>query len=184
MIPFRQIDEEILIGRLDHLSTAAAAHGAAMFLGKPDRWHEARLLRCAEAHVSRSTLGTDKGPRCLACGGRVFVTFPGDQDGRQLDDVVTLSDGSAGALLSAKRTEVSTEPAIVVITSRPVTGRRRLISADHWARSIAGELRHTRSDDERRLMIASWIREAQADATGLDPAKRPEKPLIITTRPT
>lgn len=63
------------------LRKRADAEGGPLFMKWPDRWYEGGLWRCANDHVSRSTLKTEKGSRCLACQGRVHMTFPEDEDG-------------------------------------------------------------------------------------------------------
>jgi len=55
--------------------------GAPVFMKWPDRWYEGGRWRCANDHVSTSTLKTDKGSRCLACQTPVHMTFPEDVDG-------------------------------------------------------------------------------------------------------
>ena len=57
-----------------------------MFLGAPDVWWEAGLFRCAEGHVSRMLIGTERGKLCRDCycaggDGSVWLTHPDDIDG-------------------------------------------------------------------------------------------------------
>lgn len=59
----------------------AEASGARFFLGAPDDWLAARLVRCPKGHVSRAVLKTERGSRCLGCGEVVYLTHPDDSDG-------------------------------------------------------------------------------------------------------
>lgn len=69
--------------RLRHIAAEEARAGAAMFLGKPDRWYESPHWRCANGHVSVMYLITERGGMCLAgnCGSFVWLTFPEDVEG-------------------------------------------------------------------------------------------------------
>ncbi|MCP4741436.1 MAG: hypothetical protein GY871_04295 [Actinomycetales bacterium] len=58
--------------------------GEPFFLGAPDAWLADRTLRCVNQHVSKGGLGTERGTMCLACGERVYLTFPEDVDGSPL----------------------------------------------------------------------------------------------------
>jgi len=63
------------------LRKRADAEGGPMFMDWPDRWWDVFLRRCPNDHVSKTTLGTDQGDRCLACHEPVCMTFPEDADG-------------------------------------------------------------------------------------------------------
>ena len=56
--------------------------GAPMFMGRPDRWFEAPLWRCRNGHVSKRFLRSEgaNADLCLACGCRVRLTFPEDEE--------------------------------------------------------------------------------------------------------
>ncbi len=67
---------------LDILSRDEERSGAAMFLGRPDRWYEAGRWRCPNDHVSARYLKTEsRGAICLACDAPVCLTFPEDIEG-------------------------------------------------------------------------------------------------------
>ncbi len=56
--------------------------GAKMFMDIPDRWFEDPSWRCENGHVSSTFLKSERdGDRCLACHGRVKLTFPEDREG-------------------------------------------------------------------------------------------------------
>lgn len=69
---------------VSELRRRADAEGGPMFMGWPDRWYaEGFLRRCENEHVSTMTLKSEALGRdaCLACMGRVHMTFPEDVDG-------------------------------------------------------------------------------------------------------
>jgi hypothetical protein len=62
---------------------AEAEAGAPMFMGIPDRWYElpGPKYRCENGHVSSRVLKSERGrDSCLACGGRLLMTFPEDDE--------------------------------------------------------------------------------------------------------
>lgn len=65
----------------NRLKTIAKAEGGPWFLESLDRWLDDPHWRCVSEHVSTRYLRTENGDKCLACGGRVYLTFPEDRDG-------------------------------------------------------------------------------------------------------
>lgn len=74
---------EELRSDLRAIADAELADGGPTFMGWPDRWWDEFLRRCPNDHVSKMTLGTEEGDRCLAAGcmAPVCMTFPEDVDG-------------------------------------------------------------------------------------------------------
>lgn len=72
-----------IVAELRLRAAAEKAAGAAMFFDWPDRWWEANRRRCENDHVSGCVLKSEALGRdaCLACNGRVTLTFPEDVDG-------------------------------------------------------------------------------------------------------
>jgi hypothetical protein len=74
-----------LVAELNRRAAAEAAAGEAMFMGKPDRWHDDPHWRCHRGHVSTMFLKSEAvgAALCLAggCQQKVYLTFPEDQDG-------------------------------------------------------------------------------------------------------
>ena len=70
-----------MIDWLDAKKEEERERGEPTFMGIPDRWYEAHLFRCERGHVSSMILKTEtRGDRCLACHGRVKMTFPEDYE--------------------------------------------------------------------------------------------------------
>jgi len=69
--------------RLRHIAVEEARAGAAMFMGKPDRWYEDPHWRCENGHVSTMYLKSEAigCAVCLACFKPVWLTFPEDIEG-------------------------------------------------------------------------------------------------------
>ena len=76
--------ENYLVEALSRLSKKEEAEGAPMWFRKPDRWYDNSHWRCVNDHVSLSYLKTDRGDRCLECHEHVYLTFPEDVDGTEL----------------------------------------------------------------------------------------------------
>ena len=75
-------DADTLRTRQRRKASEEQAGGGKMFMGLPDRWYEkpGPLWRCTGGHVCSHYLGTDRGPRCIACGGKLFLTWPEDEE--------------------------------------------------------------------------------------------------------
>lgn len=76
--------------RLLSLRKEECDRGVPSFLGIPDRWYDSARWRCENNHVSRIFLDKEcGGDCCIACGERVMLTFPEDEDGKPLPSVKT-----------------------------------------------------------------------------------------------
>jgi len=66
----------------EKLEKLMAQETGPRFLGVPDRWFDARKLRCVNDHVSRTYLKSElHGSLCLACGEPVYLSYPEDEEG-------------------------------------------------------------------------------------------------------
>lgn len=76
---------EVLLAELGRRASEEINAGGETFLGVPDRWLEppGPKYRCMNGHVSRRVLKSEAAGRdlCLACHGRLTLTFPEDEDG-------------------------------------------------------------------------------------------------------
>jgi hypothetical protein len=72
--------DEFLWFALDAVSQAEQHAGAAMFLGRPDRWYEAGRWRCAAGHVSSGYIKSESLGAMCQCGELARLTFPGDEE--------------------------------------------------------------------------------------------------------
>lgn len=68
---------------IEKLEAKAEEEGGKMFMGWPERWWDGGKFRCENGHVSTTILKAEALGRdaCLACHGRLTLTFPEDEDG-------------------------------------------------------------------------------------------------------
>ncbi len=87
LFPFESNKMQIkdLVAELNCRVRKEIEDGGETFLGFPDRWYEppGPKFRCVNNHVSMRVLKSEAAgcDLCLACHGRLTLTFPEDEDG-------------------------------------------------------------------------------------------------------